>query len=110
MKKILSFSLLALALWCWWQFPLSMTQPQAAMQQHAEVVLYATRWCGYCKKTREFFTDNGIRYEERDIEASSNAAAEYQALGSTGVPVVVIDGEMIQGFRPSRMRELLAAP
>lgn len=34
------------------------------------VVLYATSWCGYCKATREFFADYGIRYVEHDIEAS----------------------------------------
>lgn len=25
-----------------------------------EVVLYATDWCGYCRKTRKFFAENNI--------------------------------------------------
>ncbi len=109
MKKMVGL-LLALALWHWWQLPASIAQPQPGLKQDAQVVLYATHWCGYCKKAREFFAAHGIAYEERDIEASSSAEAEYRALGGNGVPVVVIDELVIHGFSPKRMLEALAAP
>lgn len=36
--------------------------------QHPEgVVLYATDWCGYCKKTRDFFKQHNIAFVEYDI-------------------------------------------
>lgn len=109
MKAIIVL-LFALALWHWWPLPASSAQPHPGLRQDAHVVLYATRWCGYCKKAREFFAANGIVYEERDIEASGSAEAEYRALGGSGVPVVVIDELVIHGFSPNRMLEALATP
>lgn len=109
MKKMIGL-LLALVLWHWWQLPASIAQPAQGLNQNAQVVLYATRWCGYCKKAREFFASHGIAYEERDIEASASAEAEYRALGGSGVPVVVIDEQVIHGFSAKRMLEALATP
>ena len=109
MKTIITL-LLALVLWHWWQLPVSIAQPAQALNQEAKVVLYATRWCGYCKKTREFFAANGIAYDERDIEASSSAEEEYRALGGNGVPVVVIGDQVIHGFSPAEMTRALSPP
>ncbi len=109
MKAMIAL-LFALVLWHWWQQPAGEAQAAPGLRQDAQVVLYATRWCGYCKKAREFFASNGIAYEERDIEASTSAGAEYRALGGNGVPVVVIDELVIHGFSPKRMLEALATP
>ena len=32
------------------------------------VTMYATSWCGYCKKARTYFRQNGINFIEYDIE------------------------------------------
>ncbi len=71
------------------------------------VILYATTWCGYCAKTRQLFAQLGIAYDERDIEKSPSAKAEYDALGGQGVPVVVIGQTVIHGYEPEQMRTLL---
>jgi glutaredoxin-like YruB-family protein len=81
-------------------------QPSAPVA--AEVVMYATEWCGYCAKTRQFFRDRGIAYEERDIEKSDTARAEHEKLGGPGVPVVVVNGRtVIRGYDPDRLEEAL---
>ena len=50
--------------------------------QHPEgVVLYATEWCGYCKKAREFFKQNNIAYVKYDIEKSAEVARNTVAVG-----------------------------
>jgi hypothetical protein len=56
----------------------------AAVGQVAQldVVLYSTAWCGYCRKAREFFAANGIRYVEYDIEKNR------RHLANTGVRAV----------------------
>ena len=65
------------------------------------VVLYATEWCGYCAKTRVFFADKGIDYEEFDVERSAEGRSGYERLGRGGVPIVVINDEaVIRGYRP----------
>ena len=70
--------------------------------------MYTTSWCGWCKKTRAWLDQKGIDYENRDVETNAGWAAEMQDLtGSGGVPVIVIDGEVIKGFNQARMEQLL---
>jgi mycoredoxin len=71
------------------------------------VVLYATDWCGYCKKTREFFNQNNIAYVEYDIEKSTEGKAQYDQLHGSGIPLIVIRGEVLRGFDPNAMKNLL---
>lgn len=67
----------------------------------ASVVLYATQWCGYCAKTRTFFAEHRIDYQELDVERSEAGRAGYESFGGGGVPLVVINGEaVIRGYRP----------
>jgi glutaredoxin len=63
-----------------------------------EVILYATEWCGYCRKTRELFKENNISFVEYDIEKSERSLKEYKRLGGTGVPLIKINGKVIRGY------------
>lgn len=63
-----------------------------------DVVLYATSWCGYCKKTRELFEEQGVAYTEFDIESSEEGRRQYEALDGQGVPVIDIRGTVIHGY------------
>jgi mycoredoxin len=71
------------------------------------VVLYATDWCGYCKKTREFFKQHNIAYVEYDIEKSAVGKAQYDQLHGSGIPLVMIRGEVLRGYDPNAMSKLL---
>lgn len=86
-------------------------QPPAARARSGshEVVLYTTSWCGWCKKTRSWLDGKGVDYVDKDIESDGGAAEEMRELvgGDSGVPVVVIDGEVIRGFNQKRMAQLL---
>jgi len=89
-------------------------QPPAARSRNSggvghEVTLYTTSWCGWCSKTRSWLDGKGISYTDKDVERDSDAADEMRDLvgGDSGVPVVVIDGEVIRGFNQQRMKELL---
>jgi len=70
------------------------------------VVLYATEWCGFCKKTRDLLAQHNIDYLEYDIEKSEEGRAQYDDLGGRGVPVLLINGEVVRGFNASRILEL----
>lgn len=74
-----------------------------------EVVLFATKWCGYCAKTRAFFDKHGIPYTEHDIEDSPEAARQMLALGGFGVPVVVVGDKVIRGYQPAALTAALTA-
>lgn len=62
------------------------------------VVMYGTGWCAYCKKARQYFQANNIPYQEYDIESSATAKAEYDALNGKGVPLILVDDSIMNGF------------
>jgi len=101
MKKWM-FIVTALVIFQKWDAISAFVNPQPGFSDlHNEaVVLYATDWCGYCKLTREFLEENDISYHEYDIEKSSEGHEQYKALGGKGVPVVLINNEVIFGYNP----------
>ena len=98
MKKII-FLLIAVGLFQFWhkREPAQENIVQASAQ-HQEVILYATSWCGYCKKTRALLAENNIEYTEYDIEESDEGRKQHEQLGGNGVPVLDIKGTVIHGF------------
>lgn len=73
-----------------------------------QVVLYATAWCGYCKKTRALFKEHGIPYKEYDIEKSLQGKQEYDRLNGRGIPLVVVNGVVIRGYNPELILKSLS--
>ena len=71
--------------------PASVAAPAQAEQ--AEITLYSTAWCGYCKKARAYLQRNNIAFTEKDIEKSASANREHKALGGRGVPLLVRNGK-----------------
>ncbi|MEQ1484947.1 glutaredoxin family protein [Methyloglobulus sp.] len=64
-----------------------------------KVILYSTTWCGYCAKTRKYFADNGIDYQDIDVEQTDEGRTTYQQMGANGVPIIVINNDtIIRGY------------
>jgi S1-C subfamily serine protease len=52
----------------------------------------------------------GVKFTEVDVSRDSNAAQEMVSLsGQMGVPVIVIDGNIVVGFDRDRIKALVAA-
>jgi mycoredoxin len=77
--------------------------PDYAALHDGKVILYATSWCGYCKKARQFLDQKKIPYFEYDIEKSEEGKRQYRALGGSGVPVLLVNGSVIKGYSPSEI-------
>jgi glutaredoxin len=74
----------------------------------ADVKLYVTSWCPYCKKASEFFRSRGIPFTEFDIEKDKRAARRKKRLTKeNGVPFVIINGQPIHGFKRSAYERAL---
>ncbi len=83
-------------------------EPATSRSGGHDVVVYTTSWCGWCKRTLAWLDAKGVDYENRDVETNADWAEEMRDLtGSGGVPVIVIDGEVIQGFDQAQMNEML---
>ncbi|WP_394147039.1 DUF4124 domain-containing protein [Shewanella atlantica] len=50
------------------------------------VVMYATSWCQYCQKARNYFRENKIRYVEYDVEKKPKRMREFKRFGGKGYP------------------------
>ena len=98
MRKII-IVLLALGLYLNWnRIDRFFDGSPAVSAANGEVILYATSWCGYCRKTRELFEEHGVAYKEYDIETSEEGLRQYEALNGNGVPVMSVHGTVIHGY------------
>ncbi len=64
------------------------------------VVMYRTSWCGYCKQASAYVRSLGARLVEYDIDRDPDRKAEMKKKsgGSSGVPLLDIDGTIIRGY------------
>jgi glutaredoxin 3 len=74
----------------------------------AQVNIYTTPTCVYCKMTKEFFKKNNVEYTEHDVTTDEKAREEMvQKSGQMGVPVIDIDGKTVVGFDEAGLKKLL---
>jgi glutaredoxin-like YruB-family protein len=74
----------------------------------SKVEIYTTPQCAYCKIAKEFFKTNNITYAEYDV--AKDAVKRQEMFDKTqmfGVPVIVIDGQIIVGFDKPKIKQLL---
>lgn len=73
----------------------------------AQVIMYTTPTCGYCKVAKAFFKDHNVEFSEKDVTVDMQAREEFMKLGEQGVPVFMIDGQKIVGFDKVKLSQLL---
>ena len=56
---------------------------------------------------REFLSQKGIEFTERDVAQDAEALAELEALGVMTTPVTVIDDQVVVGFDRPKLERLL---
>lgn len=72
------------------------------------VKIYSTPTCPWCKKTKEFFKENNIEFE--DIDVSKDQAAQKEMIdksGQMGVPVIDANGTIIVGYDVDKLKKAL---
>lgn len=74
----------------------------------ANVTIYTTPTCVYCKITKNFFLDHNIQYTEKNVAQDAEARNQMiQKSGQMGVPVIDIDGKIVIGFDQEQLSGLL---
>ncbi len=61
----------------------------------------------FCKRTKEFLSQKGIEFEERDVSTDDAALEELQKRGLMTTPVTLVDGEAVVGFDQNKLSALL---
>ncbi len=73
------------------------------------VLVYTTPSCQYCKMAKEFFQEKGVTYTEFDVSVDEDKRSEMvDKSGQMGVPVILVEDEVIVGFDEPKLRELLS--
>ncbi len=74
------------------------------------VVIYSTPTCPYCKRVKDYLTRKGVPYIEHNVALDRDAAKEMvKKSGQLGVPVILIDDEVLIGFNQTQLDRLLAS-
>ena len=65
----------------------------------AEVKLYSTPSCPYCRMAKDFLAEEGVDVTAIDVSEDEEAALEMvDKSGQMGVPVMEVDNVIIVGF------------
>lgn len=67
------------------------------------VIVYTSTYCNYCKQVKSFLSDNGVEYEERNIDQDEKYAEELWNTGLRSVPVTVFGDVKILGFNQTQL-------
>jgi glutaredoxin-like YruB-family protein len=74
----------------------------------ANIIIYSTPSCVYCKMAKQYFKENNLAYTEHNVQDDMQAQQEMIAKSQQlGVPVIDVDGEIFVGFDKKGLAEVL---
>ena len=72
------------------------------------VTIYSTPTCHFCKMAKDFFAEKNIPFTNFDVSVDAAKREEMiQMTGQLGVPVIVIDGDIMVGFDREKLADKL---
>ena len=73
-----------------------------------KITVYTTETCPFCKQVKEYLKENKIEFKEVDVGADPEKAKEMIELsGQMGVPVIILDKEVLVGFDEKKLSKKL---
>lgn len=73
-----------------------------------KVIVYGTKTCIWCAKTREFLRKYKIKFKDVDIEQSKSSEKKMVKIsGQEFFPVIDISGKIVLGYDESKLRKIL---
>ncbi|MBA4376272.1 MAG: hypothetical protein C0401_08895 [Anaerolinea sp.] len=84
-------------------------KPEPVALPHGGIVMYCTKWCGDCRRARQWLADHKLPFTEVDITTTPGAAEQVEkwANGNRTTPTFDIDGAIVVDFDEPKMRALL---
>ncbi len=68
-------------------------------KKQPSVIVYSTTTCPYCNMVKQYLTQKGIEFEDKNVSINPMFGIEMvRKSGQQGVPVIDIDGKIIIGF------------
>ena len=74
------------------------------------VKVYSTPTCPWCRMAKEYLAGKGVEFTDFNVaEDLSKLQEMVEVTGQRGVPIIVIDGDIIVGFDRNKIDHDLAA-
>jgi len=74
-----------------------------------KVEIYSGPGCGPCQSAKQYFKEHNIDFIEYNVALEPERAMELLELsGAQSIPVIVIDGKVIKGFKKDEIAQELA--
>jgi len=74
-----------------------------------KVTVYSTPTCPYCKRAKDYLTQKGVPFTDYNVAEDREKAKEMiQKSKQMGVPVIVVDNDVIVGFNQAKLDEILS--
>jgi len=75
-----------------------------------DIKVYSTPTCPWCRKVKEYLKEKNVQYTDFNVAEDREKLQEMVDLtGQRGVPVIVINGQVIVGFNQGKIDEAIAA-
>lgn len=72
------------------------------------VTVYSTPSCHFCHMAKDFFKEHNVAFEDFNVAEDNDKRQEMiKRSGQMGVPVIVINNDLIVGFNKPKIMELL---
>jgi glutaredoxin-like YruB-family protein len=76
----------------------------------ADVKVYSTPTCPWCKKAKAFLKEKNVEFEDFDVSTDHKAQHEMiEKSGQMGVPVLDVKGTIVVGFDQDAIEKALEA-
>ena len=76
--------------------------PPVRKKRH--VVIYTRDDCNYCNMAKAFLTDTlKSAYVEKNVGTDEKALEEFQSKGYRSLPMIEVDGKVVEGFSPFKL-------
>lgn len=74
-----------------------------------KIILFSAPGCTYCRMAKQYFQQKRLKFKEIDVSRDASAARDaVRYSGSTGVPVILINGRVVRGFDRKKIDQLLS--
>jgi glutaredoxin len=74
-----------------------------------KIEIFSTPTCHFCSLAKDWFKEKGLTYTEYNVAADIDKRKEMvEMTGQLGVPVIRIGEEVLIGYNPSKMSEILS--
>jgi glutaredoxin-like YruB-family protein len=79
------------------------------LKRMKRVILYSQPGCPPCFAAKKFLAAHNIPFEYKDVQADPSALCELVRLNSRSTPTIVVGNEVMIGFDPARLEQMLEA-